>query len=125
MKHEHWMALPEEHDYPAATDYLSLIFPQQLAESLTRAFKSSQVQMKKAKDLLRSSGSEALPKDNVHVHKDLDKVEKGELLSPVLLVRGSAPQGVGLIIADGYHRICASYILDEDADIPCIIVDFP
>ena len=119
------MALPEEHDYPAATDYLSLIFPQQLAESLTRAFKSSQVQMKKAKDLLRSSGLEALPKENVHVHKDLDKVEKGELLSPVLLVRGSAPQGVGLIIADGYHRICASYILDEDADIPCIIVDFP
>ena len=50
MKHEHWMALPEEHDYPAATDYLSLIFPQQLAESLTTAFKSSQVQMKKAKD---------------------------------------------------------------------------
>ena len=55
MKHEHWMALPEEHDYPAATDYLSLIFPQQLAESLTTAFKSSQVQMKKAKDLLRDS----------------------------------------------------------------------
>jgi hypothetical protein len=25
--------------------------------------------------------------------------------------------------ADGYHRICASYHLDEDADIPCRIVD--
>jgi hypothetical protein len=24
-----------------------------------------------------------------------------------------------LQIADGYHRICASYHLDEDADIPC------
>jgi hypothetical protein len=28
-----------------------------------------------------------------------------------------------LIVADGYHRICASYHLDEDADIPCRITD--
>ena len=26
-----------------------------------------------------------------------------------------------LTVADGYHRICASYHLDEDADIPCRI----
>jgi len=30
---------------------------------------------------------------------------------------------VPLIVADGYHRICASYHLDEDADIPCRITD--
>jgi len=30
-----------------------------------------------------------------------------------------------LIVADGYHRICASYHLDEDADIPCRLVDLP
>ncbi len=124
MKHEHWMTFPEEHDFPAATDYLSLIFSQKQAEDLTTALKSAEVETKKAKDLLRSSGLEALPKDNVHVRKDLDKIDKGELLSPVLLVRGSAPHGVGLIIADGYHRICASYLLDEDADIPCLIVDY-
>jgi hypothetical protein len=28
---------------------------------------------------------------------------------------------VPLTIADGFHRICASYHLDEDADIPCRI----
>ena len=124
MKHEHWMPFPEEHDFPAATDYLSLVFPQKQAEELTTALKSAKVETKKAKDLLRSSGLEALPKDNVHVRRDLDKIDKGELLSPVLLVRGSAPQGVRLIIADGYHRICASYLLDEDADIPCLLVDY-
>jgi hypothetical protein len=32
---------------------------------------------------------------------------------------------VALTIADGYHRICASYHLDEDADIPCRIADPP
>jgi hypothetical protein len=30
-----------------------------------------------------------------------------------------------LEIADGYHRICASYHLDEDADIPCRMAGDP
>ena len=45
------------------------------------------------------------------------------MLSPVLLVRGQAAGGLALIVADGYHRISASYHLDEDADIPCRIAD--
>ena len=32
-------------------------------------------------------------------------------------------QDIALQIADGYHRVCASYHLDENADIPCRIVD--
>jgi hypothetical protein len=28
-----------------------------------------------------------------------------------------------MTVADGYHRICASHHVDEDADIPCRIVD--
>ena len=31
-------------------------------------------------------------------------------------------RGVPLQIADGYHRVCASYRLGEDTDIPCRIV---
>jgi len=57
-----------------------------------------------------------LPADNKHVQADLDKVKEGRKLSPVLLVRGEPMQ-----IADGYHRVCASYHLDENADIPCRI----
>ena len=30
-----------------------------------------------------------------------------------------------LTVADGYHRICARYHLDENADIPDRIVDLP
>jgi hypothetical protein len=41
----------------------------------------------------------------------------------VLLVRGAFGSGVPLTVADGYHRICASYHLDENADIPCRLVD--
>jgi hypothetical protein len=66
-----------------------------------------------------------LPSTNVHVAKDIDRVRNGGQLSPVLLVRGDAMRAAPLIIADGYHRICASYFLDEDADIPCRLVDRP
>ena len=55
--------------------------------------------------------------------RDLEKVRKGGRLSPVLLVRGVLGSGVPLTVADGYHRICASYHLDEDADIPCRLAD--
>ena len=48
---------------------------------------------------------------------------KGESLSPVLLVRGQATVGAPLIVADGYHRICASYHLNEDTDILCRIAE--
>jgi hypothetical protein len=33
--------------------------------------------------------------------------------------------GIALQIADGYHRVCASYHLDENTDIPCRIADQP
>jgi hypothetical protein len=66
-----------------------------------------------------------LPVDNVHVAKDLKKVRKGRPLSPVLLVRGALERGMPLTIADGYHRVCASYHLAEDADIPCRLVEPP
>jgi hypothetical protein len=55
--------------------------------------------------------------------RDLKKVNAGKGLSPVLLVRGQLASEIPLTVADGYHRICASYHLDEDADIPCRITD--
>ena len=76
-----------------------------------------------AKDLLRASGLALLPIDNVHVASDLAKIDRGEPLSPVLLVRGDFRRGVPLTIADGYHRVCASYHVNENADIPCLLVD--
>ena len=55
------------------------------------------------------------------VVKDLEKVVQGRKLSPVLMVR--VGRGEPLVVADGYHRICASYHLDENAEIPCRIAD--
>lgn len=121
----HWKSSPDDHDYPAAHDYLSLVLSEIHTANLVEALKDAPLTHRKAKDLLRASALQGLPSTNVHVAKDIQKVHDGQLLSPVLLVRGDALRGASLLIADGYHRICASYFLDEDADIPCRLVDRP
>jgi hypothetical protein len=122
---EHWKEAPDDHDFPAAADYLSLLMPQKSAQRLVRRLRSAPLVHRKAKDLLRASALPELPPDNVHVAKDLAEVRKGRLLSPVLLLRGRLDAHIPLTVADGYHRICASYHLNEDAEIPCRIVDWP
>jgi hypothetical protein len=124
-KDEHWKDEPDDHDYPAAGDYLSLLMGADEVQATVKALRDATITRRKAKDLLRSSRLALLPPDNAHVAIDLEKVRKGELLSPLLLVRGSAGHDVPLTVADGYHRICASYHINENADIPCRIVDAP
>jgi hypothetical protein len=122
MAVEHWKNEPDEHDFPAASDYLSLVFADDVVTATVDALRAAPLWHRKAKDLLRASNLALLGTDNAHVAKDLNKVQSGERLSPVLLVRGNAAKNIPLIVADGYHRICASYHLDENADIPCRIV---
>ena len=123
---EHWKSEPDQHDYPAARDYLTLVTDESTADTLVDLFTAAALTHRKAKDILRASRLALLPADNAHVAKDLGKVGQGELLSPVLLVRGHTHQGLlvndDLVIADGYHRVCASYHLDDNADIPCKLI---
>jgi hypothetical protein len=122
-KPERWSEEPDEHDYPAAASFLSLICDPTEVRRLVTALKEAPIVHHQAKDLLRASGLGLLPTDNFHVASDLAKVAHGQRLSPVLLMRGDFRRGVPLTIADGYHRVCASYHLDENADIPCHLVD--
>jgi len=113
-----WLKAPEEHDYPAAESYLGLV--REDAAALVRKLRAAPMATFKAKDVIRASGLPLLDDSNRHVARDLKKIRNGEALSPLLLVR-DAPHG-RLIVADGYHRACAVYCLDEDADIRCKIV---
>lgn len=122
---ERWNHTPAAHDFEAAADYLSLLFDEVTVRGVVRRLRTATMTTKKAKDLLRASRLDLLPADDFELLKDLKKVKKGERLSPVLLVRGGLEGNRPLIVADGYHRICASYHLDEDADIPCRLADLP
>jgi hypothetical protein len=117
-----WLAKPEEHDYQAAEDYLSLLMtPKDAAELKGKlSAKADKITHRKAKDILRASQLALLGQDNKHVASDLRKVASGAALSPILLIRGTDSHP--LIVADGYHRVCASYWLDENTDIPCVLV---
>jgi hypothetical protein len=123
MSHVRWKTEPDEHDYPAAADYLSLVMPAADASALADKLRTAETTTHKSKDLLRAAALPQLDADNVHVAKDLHKIRAGTELSPVLLVRGDARGGRALVVADGYHRICASHVVDEDIEIPCRIID--
>jgi hypothetical protein len=115
-----WLTDAEDHDFPAAQSYLSLIYPGKRAALLTAKLRASKIVQFKAKDIFRASGLSLLGISNLHVEKDKQKILDGKNLSPLLLVRDEANARV--IIADGYHRLCAVYAFDEDALIPCKIV---
>ncbi|OBG20366.1 hypothetical protein [Mycobacterium sp. 852002-51057_SCH5723018] len=117
-----WLEKPEAHDFPAAADYLALLANAKSVAKLTKKLKTGAIKYKKAKDILRAAQLSLLPVDNPHVAADLSKIEKGQPLSPILLVRGDFTTGVPLQVADGYHRVCASYHTDENTDIPVVIV---
>jgi hypothetical protein len=118
-----WKTSPDEHDYPAAYDYLSLLFNDKTTKTIVKRLRLAPIVHRKAKDLLRASGLHLLSSDSEHVSKDMQKVTNGTLLSPVLLVRGDLGCGRMLLVADGYHRICASEHFSENFDIPCKIAD--
>ncbi len=118
MAAEHWLDAPEAQDFPAAESYLSLLVGPGAAARLVTALQEERtLEYFAAKDILRASGLPMLRTDDSEVAADLDKVKHGRKLSPVLLI-----QGVPLWVADGYHRVCASYHIDEKARVPCRIV---
>ncbi len=116
-----WLDQPEDHDYPAAADYLALVMDDATVQSAVQALRDAPIVHKKAKDILRAAGLSLLPVDNPHVASDLQRIQKGKSLSPILLVRGDATAGIPAQVADGYHRVCASYHTDENTDIPAKI----
>ena len=118
-----WLPKPEKHDYRAAEDYLSLLMPPKRAASLSRRLAAARedITHRKAKDILRASQLPLLGEENKHVASDLRKAASGIALSPILLLRGD--EAHPLLVADGYHRVCASYWIDENTDIPCILID--
>ena len=115
-----WLSDVEEHDYPAAESYLSLLYSKEKVLEMLAGFKAATIVQFKAKDIFRASQLSLLGVSNSHVEKDREKIKKGKSLSPLLLLRDQ--QNGKLIIADGYHRLCAIYEINEDAFIHCKII---
>ena len=115
-----WLREPAAPNYPAALSFLTLVFAPKQAKALVKKLRNTkEVSRFKAKDVFRASGLSLLGVSNSHVARDRRKISAGTPLSPLLLVR--IPDKASVIVADGYHRMCAVYAVDEDAVVPCKI----
>jgi len=114
-----WLTEIEAHDYPAAESYLKLIYSPERVLVILEGLRQADIVEFKAKDIFRASHLSLLGVSNAHVEKDKKKITKGISLSPLLLVRD--PENGKVLIADGYHRLCAIYGFNEDAIIKCKI----
>ena len=115
-----WLSEPQKHDYPAAEKYLSLTLEPSAAKKIAGQLERAEMSEYAAKDIFRASGLTLLGVSNSHVEKDRSQIILNEKLSPLLLYRDRIASK--LVIADGYHRLCAVYTFDEDSMIPCKIV---
>lgn len=115
-----WLADAEEHNFPAAESYLSLIHTAKRAARMVAKLRTAGIVKFKAKDIFRASRLSLVGVSNFHVERDKKKIQAGTSLSPLLLVRDEANGKV--VVADGYHRLCAVYAFDEDAWIDCKII---
>ena len=120
-----WASKPARHDFSAAEAYLGLLFSPATAKTLVRKLRRTHTVQHAAKDILRAANLPILRKDSQHVASDLRKIEKGKKLSPVLLVAGDGQRGAPLTIADGYHRVCASWYWEENTPVSCCLVALP
>jgi hypothetical protein len=105
-----WKKDVEQHDYAAASSYLSIRFGESRAERVAGELRKLPVITRRANDILRATGRAPLPLSDPGVLKDLKKVLSGEKLSPILVAQGD--------VADGYHRLSLAYALDPYATVP-------
>ncbi len=125
VKQSNWTKTPAEIDYDSASNYLSLLLPNETAQVAVQRLRNAPLVVRRADDLIRASNLPVLSGDDPSVARKLKDLKGGRLLSPVLCLRGDLNGRAPLTIADGYHRICASYHLDVRADIPCRLAELP
>ena len=69
-----WLSDPEAHDFPAAKDYLELLFDEKEVTNFVNKLKKAKTITKKSKDIFRASGLSILPKNNTHIMGNFKKI---------------------------------------------------
>jgi hypothetical protein len=109
-----WLSDVADHDYDAASNYLSLKFDKKNTAAIVDRMKKAKVTSRRANDILRATGLTPLPLTDPGVKRDLLKLLAGEKLSPVLVY----DQEPNPDIADGYHRVSLAYNIDPFLMVP-------
>jgi hypothetical protein len=119
-KQPKWNKKVDPDHFDAAESYLCLIYSPKQSARFVNALRRAKPAEFMAKDIFRASQLSKLGVSNARVIRDRKKIRAGTPLSPILLVRDERNGKV--VVADGYHRLCAVYEVNEVAWIPCRIV---
>ena len=76
-----WLDKPEDHDFDAAAEYLSMVADAETVRATVKALRHAEPLLRKAKDILRAAELTLLSADNPHVRSDLAKIAGSAKLS--------------------------------------------
>lgn len=102
-----WLPEPDAKNYPAAESYLGLLYDNKTVKDIVSNLKDVPITQFKAKDIFRASGLSLLGISNSQVQKNRDKIEDGEPLSPILLLRDQR-NGAKLLLRTGITECAPS-----------------
>lgn len=114
-----WSPEVKESNYSGATNFLNLVYPFDIVPTLILKLNVQSLREFEAKDIFRASKLNLLPKDNFHVKVTTSFIDNEIQISPILLIKDKGK----LVIADGYHRLCAIYHYNENSLIQCQIIE--
>lgn len=118
-----WGEFPAQHNFDNAYEYLSLLcLPEKAQEITDRLWESKTIYYRRPDDILRAAGLIPLHQTDLRVQNAIRKIHSKKEIAPAILVISTRNQRIH--IADGYHRICASYYLAEGAKVPCIVAEW-
>jgi hypothetical protein len=116
-----WADKLSSDDVKSSEGFLTLKYSEKAAEEIGALFQSAEVVMHRADDILRACGLHPLPVEDIGVRKYLVKLlTPGSNVPPVMIMNGAWMKGP--MIVQGYHRTCATYWLDPDAEVACVII---
>ena len=110
-----WYGVLKPEHIDAAIDYLSLFFDKARLKVIKKKITENQKNLisYKAKDILRASGFAPLSPNDSEIVDQLKRIRNGLPLHPIILVTVNSK----LYIADGFHRVCACYSLDDATEV--------
>ena len=115
-----WLKEPAEDTYTSAEIFLQLTYKPKKAKRLVEKLRHAGMSEYAARDILRASATLMSWVNAFDWSRQQQAINSGTPISPILLVRQN--DGGHLIVADGFHRMCALFAEDQDIKVPCKIV---
>lgn len=115
-----WLDEPAEDNYTAAETFLQLLYAPKQARALAKKLRRAPISEFAARDIVRAA---AIPFSEIRAFdwtKQQALIARGMPLSPILIVRQD--NGGHLLIADGFHRLCAVFAHEQDVAMRCKVV---